>query len=77
MRYILISVCLLLAGCASEQPYKCTSRNAEICDLQNRMIRMEDAHSYPRQASTVITLTDRELEQELKRRRQTVIYPTQ
>ena len=75
-----VSVMLLgiLSGCGSTIPYTCTSRNAEICDLQYRMVRIEDRLQYPRaKGKAAVVMTDQELKDELRRRGQVVTYPTQ
>ncbi len=80
MRLLLTSLLLLAftSGCSSIKPYKCTSRNAEICDLQGRMIRIEDRLQYPRSRSKpAVVMTTRELKEELRRRGQAVTYPQQ
>ncbi len=72
---IITSLALLLSACSTSKPYRCTSRNAEVCDLQKRMVRLEDAHAYPRQKSIPVTMTDKELIDELRRRKAVVTYP--
>ncbi len=59
---------LLLAACGTTTPYKCTSMDPEICNLQHRMVRIEDKIGYDR-AKTPPVMTDKELIDEMKRRR--------
>lgn len=66
---------LVVSACGTNAPYRCTSRNAEICDLQKRVVRLEDAHQYPRKAGVPVTMTDKELINELRRRKAVVTYP--
>ncbi len=77
MKLILIitSLALLVSACSTSKPYRCTSRNAEVCDLQKRMVRLEDSHGYMRSKSVPVTMTDKELIDELRRRKAVVTYP--
>ena len=74
---IVMSACILVvSACGTSSPYRCTSHNAEICNLQQRVVRLEDAHQYPREKAPVV-MTDQELIDELRRRKKAVTYPTQ
>ena len=74
---IVMSLSLLaVSACGTSTPYRCTSHNAEVCNLQQRIVRLEDLHSYPREKAPIV-MTDQELIDELRRRKQAITYPTQ
>ena len=73
---MIMSVLLLsISACGTNTPYRCTSRNIEICDLQRRVVHIEDRLQIARQKSVPVTMTDQELYDELRRRNSVVTYP--
>lgn len=75
MKKIVIVILTLTAisACGTHKPYKCTSANPEICNLQQRMVRIEDRLQYPREKAPVV-MTDQELIDELNRRKRAKTY---
>ena len=77
MKILMIVMSLsLLTACGTATPYRCTSANAEICDLQKRLVHIEDRLSIDRKQVPIV-LTDQELINELNRRKRVKTYPTQ
>lgn len=78
MRTILTTLLILalLPACGTNAPYRCTSRNVEICNLQQRMVRIEDRLQYARENAPVL-LSDAELIKELRKRRLAITYPVE
>ena len=64
---------VLISACGTTSPYRCTSLNTEICNLQQRMVRIEDRLQYPRKPAPVV-MTDKELIDELNRRKRARTY---
>jgi len=74
IQMIAMSLCILtVAACGTSIPYRCTSSNTEICNLQQRMVRIEDRLQYPRKPAPVV-MTDKELIDELNRRKRVRTY---
>ncbi len=74
IQMIVTSLCVLtVAACGTYTPYRCTSSHPEICDLQKRVTSLEDRHSIQRKQTPVV-MTDKELMDELNRRKRTRTY---
>ena len=64
---------LSVSACGTYTPYRCTSSNPEICDLQKRVVLLEDRHAVPRKVAPKV-MTDKELIDELNRRKRARTY---
>lgn len=66
---------LSVSACGTSTPYQCTSLSQEICNLQKRMVRLEDKHMIPRaEIPAARMITDEELIEEIRRRKLVKTY---